>query len=133
MVKVLEVKEPIFMMDAGDRLSISEDGKEYSYSRIDKFNDIIKGGDGSVTSNHNVVISADFANTLIEEGYLKEVDDNNFVNVFTEIDNLMAKYNDQLENIDEDCAHDPACLKIEKETVLRNLVSVLDHLRSLKK
>lgn len=133
MVKVLEVKEPIFMMDAGDRLSVSEDGKEYSYSRIDKFNDIIKGGDGSVTSNHNVVISADFANTLIEEGYLKEVDDNNFVNVFTEIDNLMAKYNDQLENIDEDCAHDPACLKIEKETVLRNLVSVLDHLRSLKK
>lgn len=133
MIKILEVKEPIFMMDAGDRLSISEDGKEYSYSRIDKFNDIIKGGDGSVISNHNVKVSADFANTLIEEGYLKEVDDNNFVNVFTEIDNLMAKYNDQLENIDEDCAHDPACLKIEKETVLRNLVSVLDHLRSLKK
>jgi hypothetical protein len=56
-----------------------------------------------------------------------------FVNVFDEIHDMLETYTEELSNIDEDMANQPACLKIEKETVLRNLINALSHLNSLKK
>jgi hypothetical protein len=46
---------------------------------------------------------------------------------------MLEEYNEELGNIDDDMADEPACLKVEKETVLRNMIKVLEHLNSLKK
>lgn len=75
---------------------------------------------------------------MIDEGYLEEVDntttDNKpFTNVFDEIKTLKEKYNAELSKLNEDMKLAPQCLKVERETVLSNLVKMLDHLESLKK
>jgi hypothetical protein len=99
-----------------------------------------KMDDGSIdeiksTYNSEFQISADYAKSLIKDGYLEEVpsEKSTFVNVFDEIDNLLEKYKKSLETIEEDMAELPACIKIERETVLNNLVTILEHLKSLKK
>ena len=70
-------------------------------------------------------------------GYLEEVNENenktSFVNVFDEIDTLLEKYKKGMENLEEDMIGLPACVKVEKETVLSNLITLLEHLKSLKK
>lgn len=80
-------------------------------------------------------ISASYADALIKDGYLEEAVDkkNDFVNVFDEIEKLYNAYADELDNLDEDFVNQPACLKVEKETVLSNMIKLLDHLHSLKK
>ena len=74
------------------------------------------------------------------EGYLAEVkktepilEKKDFVNVFEEIDSLLEDYTIDLGNLDEEMADMPACLKVERKTVLDNLVTLLTHLKSLKK
>ena len=42
-------------------------------------------------------------------------------------------FKDELKNVDEDMAHMPQCVKVERITVLNNLLSVLGHLNDLKK
>ena len=49
------------------------------------------------------------------------------------IEKLAKMYDEELDNIDKDFENSPACLKVEKETVLRNMLKVLEHLHSLKK
>ena len=88
------------------------------------------------TFNSNFAISADYAKELIADGYLEEMvsePKKAFTNVFDEINRLIEKYEDEKANLNEDMANMPECLKVERATVLNNVLSVLDHLKELKK
>lgn len=129
MTKELKVIEPFGIMDEGDTLTLSENGN-YVYTESEEVND---GENSMVFASYNssYEISEDYAKILVEEGYLEEVGDaKEFVNIFTEIDNLLAKYTKELnENVDKL----PAALKVERTTVLTNMIKLLNHLKSLKK
>ena len=82
------------------------------------------------------VISAEYAEKLVKDGYLEEMSENKsdnreFVNVFDEINDLISKYETELSQIANEDA--PMCVKVEKQTVLNNLITVLNHLKDLKK
>ena len=138
MAKVLRVISPFFVMELGDLFEYSEDTKMYVskhkeefYSNDDESIDNIKS-----SYNSEFQISKEYAKTLIDDGYLEEVvesEKSNFINIFDEIDNLLTKYKKGLETIDEDMAELPACVKIERQTVLNNMITLLEHLKSLKK
>lgn len=140
MSKTLVTIKPFFVMEEGDTLQLTGDGKYYKSEYNEECrtsNDDNSDLESSYKSEF--VISLDYAKELIENGFLKELYEdeyekpNSFVNVFTEIDNLLDKYNTELENIDEDFANSPECLKVEAATVLSNLIKTLSHLKSLKK
>lgn len=137
MSKTLRVIDPFFVLELGDTLTLSEDGKFYTFERNEEFH---KAGDNNnlnSTYSSNFKISLDYAKELIRDGYLEEVDPkqkaSSFVNVFDEIDNLIARYQKELANIDLDMAGQPQCVKVEKTTVLTNILSVLNHLKTLRK
>lgn len=135
MSKTLKVITPFFTLGIGDILELSADGKYYEFKQEEKF------GKGSVDNSYesffstSLSISVDHAKELIEEGYLSEeaVVQDKFVNVFDEIDNLLQEYKGDLDEVNADKADVPACLKVEKTTVLSNLIKVLTHLKNLKK
>lgn len=139
MSKILKVKKPFFVMEVDDTFELSEDGTEY----VSSFNmERNEGNDDSsiVTSTYTsrYAISKEYAQKLVEDGFLEEVKatavyDKKFVNVFDEIDSLIKEYTTDLRNLDSDMAQEPACLKVERETVLRNMLEVLNYLNSLKK
>lgn len=56
-----------------------------------------------------------------------------FVNVFDEIDNMLDAYTKDLKNINTDMDNAPECLKVEKTTVLKNLIKTLNYLKNLRK
>lgn len=139
MSKTLRVIEPFFVMEIGDTLELSTDGKSYISQRNEEFH---KHGDDAEDINSTYTstftISTDYAAYLIKEGFVEEVyasekEQTPFVNVFGEIDKLLAQYADELKNIDEDCANMPECMKVEKTTVLKNLIKTLSYLKGLKK
>ena len=137
MSKILRVIDPFFEMEIGDTFTLTEDGKLYSSEHNEEFR---KAGDNDeVNAIYNSVfnISVEYAKELIKEGYLEEVtenkEQNTFVNVFDEIDNLIKKYQLELNNIDTTMKDAPQCMKVEKTTVLTNILSVLNHLKTLRK
>ena len=126
------------MLEVGDTLELSADGQTYESTYNEEMGNSIDDGNevfGSYSSTFK--ISTSYAEDLIKQGYLKnddiETSKSTFVNVFTEIDNLLNKYQDELRNIDEDYANMPQCMKVEKVTVLDNMITVLNHLKNLKK
>lgn len=137
MAKTLRVIDSFFVMELGDTFTLSEDGKYYVSEHNEEFHK--NGDDNSLNSAFSSTfrISPEYAAQLIKDGYLEEVDvepsKKNFVNVFDEIDNLIDRYNTELVNLDADLAGEPECLKVEKHTVLTNLLSVLSHLKTLRK
>lgn len=141
MSKILRVVEPFFVMEVDDTFELSADGKRYISEYNEEYNkyDDNRVSDSSYHSSFS--ISVDYAKELIEAGVLEEVvdkaekikRDSNFVNVFDEIDNLLTKYNAQLETLDEDMVNSPQCLKVERKTVLSNMVKLLSYLKNLKK
>lgn len=136
MSNILRVIDPFFITEVGDMFTLAEDGKTYSFQKNEEFHKA--GDDGDVNSSYSATfnISVDYAAQLIKDGYLEEVNADkkgNFVNVFDEINNLIERYNEQLKNIDLDMANEPQCLKVEKTTVLTNILSVLNHLKTLRK
>lgn len=138
MAKTLRVIDPFFVSELGDMFEYSNDTKMYISKRKEEFFDEDNHLNSEIKSSFSseFQISEDYAKTLIEEGYLEPADEDNkqpFVNIFDEIDNLLNTYKRNLENLDEDMKGLPACLKTEKETVLTNLITVLKHLKSLKK
>lgn len=138
MSKILKVIKKFYLLEVGDTLELSEDGVEYTNVHNEELNESDeKGSDISARFTSTYSISTDYAKLLIEEGYLAPYDEpetqKGFVNVFDEIDTMLETYNEELDNLDEDFADEPACLKVEKETVLRNMIKVLNHLNSLKK
>lgn len=137
MSKTLRVIDPFFEMEIGDTFTLTEDGKLYSSEHNEEFR---KAGDNDeVNAIYNSVfnISVEYAKELIKEGYLEEVIENKkqntFVNVFDEIDNLIKKYQLELDDIDTTMKDAPQCMKVEKTTVLTNILSVLNHLKTLRK
>ena len=71
-------------------------------------------------------------NGILEDPFATKTN-SSFVNVFDEIDDMLIKYNADLHNIDKDMKGQPECLKVEKPTVLSNLIKVLTHLKGLRK
>lgn len=140
MTKTLKVVKPFYVMEVDDTFELSEDGQSYVSKYNTEYSSANSDGDNVVEAKYNSIftISVEYAEELVMGGYLEEVtpvteqqDGPTFVNVFSEIDNLMSKYAKKLSQLnDQDL---PACMKVEKETVLRNMIKVLDHLKSLKK
>lgn len=138
MRKTLNVITPFFTAELGDKFTLTEDEKFYSLDKNEEFHKL--GDDsGEVQSSFysTFKISPDYANSLIKEGYLakdeNDVQEKPFVNVFDEIDNLISEYTKEIAHIETDMKDQPRCVKVEKETVLHNLVKVLNYLKDLKK
>ena len=135
MSNILRVIDPFFITEVGDMFTLAEDGN-YEFQKNEEFH---KAGEtNEINSSYSATfkISKDYAQQLINDGYLEEVsqkENKNFVNVFDEIDNLIKRYDYQLNNIDLDMADQPQCVKVEKTTVLTNILSVLNHLKELRK
>lgn len=138
MAKTLRVIDPFFIMDTGDLFEYSDESKMYEAKRSEEFYKMDGESVNEIKSKFSseFQISEEYAKTLIEEGYLEEAKDQEkptFVNIFDEIDTLLAKYKNGIENIEKDTVGLPTCVKIERESVLTNLVTLLEHLKSLKK
>ncbi|MBO5627918.1 MAG: hypothetical protein J5965_02420 [Aeriscardovia sp.] len=140
MTKTLRVIEPFFVMELGDMFEYSEDSKMYvSVHNEDFYNNDNDSSVESIKSSYSseFQISPDYAKTLIKEGYLEEVSEAElktpFVNIFDEIDSLLTKYNASLKTVEKDMADLPACIRVERQTVLTNMITLLEHLKSLKK
>lgn len=137
MTNTLKVIKPFFVMEEGDTFEKMDNGmyrSEYSekFELANPLFDNLNDFNSSYKSTFD--ISEDYAKALIELGNLEEVGkDEKFVNVFDEIERLAKEYNDELDNIDETYKNHPACVKVEAETVLRNMLKLLEHLHSLKK
>ena len=137
MAKILRVVEPFLVVNLGDVFEYSNEEKMYISKHNEEFykadytaNDV----KSSYTSEFK--ISVEYAKALVEEGYLEEateVSDKSFVNIFDEIDSLLTKYKKGLETIEQDMADLPVCVKVERQTVLTNMITLLEHLKSLKK
>lgn len=138
MTKILKVIKPFFIMEVGDTFELSEDKEFY----VSEYNE----GTSSTDDDNNTMkaeytskytISLDYAKMLINEGFLEEVTQptgkHEFVNVFDEINNLINQYKEDLSMLDETTKDQPACLKVERETVLRNLIKVLEYLLTLRR
>lgn len=139
MTKVLHVIKPFFVMSKGDEFELNENGmyessyKEENHESDDESCEVYS----SYKSSYE--ISPTYAQMLVQDGYLmedktpKSKNEAPFVNVFDEIDTLLKTYEKDLNNLDEDMADEPKALKVEKETVLNNLIKVLNHLKSVRR
>ena len=137
MAKILRVVEPFLVVNLGDVFEYSNEEKMYISKHNEEFykaDDTANDVKSSYTSEFK--ISVEYAKALVEEGYLEEateVCDKSFVNIFDEIDSLLTKYKKGLETIEQDMADLPVCVKVERQTVLTNMITLLEHLKSLKK
>lgn len=137
MAKILRVVEPFLVVNLGDVFEYSNEEKMYISKHNEEFykaDDTASDVKSSYTSEFK--ISVEYAKALVEEGYLEEateVSDKSFVNIFDEIDSLLTKYKKGLETIEQDMADLPVCVKVERQTVLTNMITLLEHLKSLKK
>lgn len=135
MTKILKVIKPFFVMETGDTFEFDDTTKQYKSVYNEEHRES-NDENSSVVSSYvsNYTISEDYAKMLIDNGYLMEVkDQNTFVNIFDEIHNLIEQYNNDLNSLKTTTDDIPQCLKVEKETVLRNMIKLLTHLASLKK
>ena len=136
MTDILKVIKPFYMLKEGDTFKINEDGDKYSSVYSESYDDESGSGTQAVSYTRDYTISTDYAEELIKEGYLEAVEprkNSSFINVFDEIDNLLETYSEDLKNTNEDFEDMPQCMKVERETVLSNLIKVLNHLKNLKK
>lgn len=139
MAKILRVIDPFFDMNVDDTFVLSDDGKSYVAEKVEEFHTADTASDDDMTSSYKswFKISPKWAKNLIEDGYLEEVTPKKpaspFVNVFDEIDKLITKYQDELNNISDTMAQAPECLKVERTTVLSNIIKVLTYLKTLRK
>ena len=141
MAKILKVTKPFFVMEIGDTFEYDVNTKQYK----SVYNIEHNGSDEkntTVVSTYNSVytISEDYAKMLIDNGYLEESYINTesekptqFVNIFNEIDKLISEYSKDLNDVDNEYKDMPECLKVEKVTVIKNLLKLLTYLKSLKK
>lgn len=130
------VKKPFGWMEPGDTFELSNDGM-YECTRTETFSNISDSEDSTAKSTSTLSASKNYISMLEKMGVVENADDveerESFKNIFDEIDNMLETYNEDLSNIETDMANAPACMKIEKETVLRNLIKTLSYLKSLKR
>lgn len=135
MTKILKVIKPFYVLEEGDTLELSKDGSTYTSVYNEEHHED-SDDNSTVTSSYSSVysISTAYAKTLVENGYLEEVkEQKDFVNIFDEIDRLLTKYYDDLNDLLYGKNDDPKCMQVEKETVLQNMIKLLEHLKNLKK
>ena len=136
MTKILKVIKPFFVMENGDTFEYNVDTDQYESVYNEEHNSSNEDNSTVVSSYNSVYrISKEYAKMLLDNGYVEEVDEKKrFVNIFDEIDNKLNEYNNELytlkTKVDENT---PQCLLVEKETVLRNMIKLLEYLKGLKK
>lgn len=137
MRNTLNVIEPFMYLEPGDTFELTKDGNYVAeqhevFNRNNDDNDAIKSSFYS-----SFTISPNYAKELIKAGILEDPfatkNTEPFVNVFDEIDDMLVTYNSELNNINTDMKDQPECLKVEKTTVLKNMIKMLNHLKGLKK
>lgn len=134
MTKTLKVIDPFLRLDCGDVFEQNENGDYTAQVREDFTNN--EAGRTFTTKYHaDFTISKDYAEQMVKDGFLEEVrEKKDFVNIFDEIELLINKYNNELNELNSKVGSSmhPA-VKREKEVVLTNILTVLDHLKNLKK
>lgn len=136
MTKILKVIKPFFVMENGDTFEYNANTDQYESVYNEEHNSSNEDNSTVVSSYNSVYrISKEYAKMLLDNGYVEEVDDKKrFVNIFDEINNKLSEYNNELcvlkSKADENT---PQCLLVEKETVLRNMIKLLEYLKGLKK
>lgn len=136
MTKILKVIKPFFVMESGDTFEYNTDTEQYESVYNEEHNSSNEDNSTVVSSYNSVYrISKEYAKMLLDNGYVEEVDKKaRFVNIFDEIDNKLYEYNNELCDIKEKADENtPQCLLVEKETVLRNMIKLLEYLKGLKK
>ena len=142
MAKILRVIEPFFIAEVGDKFEFDANKGVYVIEKNEEFYKIAGDTSSEINSSYSSTfeISKSYAQQLLDEGYLEEYvekkdkkNDKMFVNVFDEINGLIEKYEYDLANVDEEFKNEPECVRLEKTTVLTNLLKVLNYLKDLKK
>lgn len=136
----LKVIKNFNQMEVGDiyQFSDEENGYVCEVNRDDSYMDARTGSKYSTKSSYKNVISANYAQKLIDNGYLEYIEQQpkkqeEHVNVFDEMETLRSKYIKDLAELDENYKDQPACVKLEAETVLTNMTKVLTYLLNLKR
>ena len=136
MTKILKVIKPFFVMENGDTFEYNADTDQYESVYNEQHNSSNEDNSTVVSSYNSVYrISKEYAKMLLDNGYVEEVDEKKrFVNIFDEIDNKLNEYNNELYTLKTKADENtPQCLLVEKETVLRNMIKLLEYLKGLKK
>lgn len=136
MTKILKVIKPFFVMENGDTFEYNADTDQYESVYNEEHNSSNEDNSTVVSSYNSVYrISKEYAKMLLDNGYVEEVDDKKrFVNIFDEINNKLSEYNNELYTLETKADENtPRCLLVEKETVLRNMIKLLEYLKGLKK
>lgn len=136
MTKILKVIKPFFVMENGDTFEYNADTDQYESVYNEEHNSSNEDNSTVVSSYNSVYrISKEYAKMLLDNGYVEEVDEKKrFVNIFDEIDNKISEYNNELYTLKTKADENtPQCLLVEKETVLRNMIKLLEYLKGLKK
>lgn len=136
MTKILKVIKPFFVMENGDTFEYNADTDQYESVYNEEYNSSNEDNSTVVSSYNSVYrISKEYAKMLLDNGYVEEVDEKKrFVNIFDEIDNKLNEYNNELYTLKTKADENtPQCLLVEKETVLRNMIKLLEYLKGLKK
>lgn len=136
MTKILKVIKPFFVMENGDTFEYNADTDQYESVYNEEHNSSNEDNSTVVSSYNSVYrISKEYAKMLLDNGYVEEVDKKaRFVNIFDEIDNKLSEYNNELYTLKTKADENtPQCLLVEKETVLRNMIKLLEYLKGLKK
>lgn len=136
MTKILKVVKPFFVMEEGDTFEYNEETAQYESVYNEEHNSSNEDNSTVVSSYNSVYrISKEYAKMLLDNGYVEEVDEKKrFVNIFDEIDNKLNEYNNELYTLKTKADENtPQCLLVEKETVLRNMIKLLEYLKGLKK
>lgn len=136
MTKILKVIKPFFVMENGDTFEYNADTDQYESVYNEEHNSSNEDNSTVVSSYNSVYrISKEYAKMLLDNGYIEEVDDKKrFVNIFDEINNKLSEYNNELYALKSKADENtPQCLLVEKETVLRNMIKLLEYLKGLKK
>ena len=136
MTKILKVIKPFFVMENGDTFEYNADTEQYESVYNEEHNSSNEDNSTVVSSYNSVYrISKEYAKMLLDNGYVEEVDDKKrFVNIFDEINNKLSEYNNELYALKSKADENtPQCLLVEKETVLRNMIKLLEYLKGLKK
>ena len=136
MTKILKVIKPFFVMESGDTFEYNANTEQYESVYNEEHNSSNEDNSTVVSSYNSVYrISKEYAKMLLDNGYVEEVDEKKrFVNIFDEIDNKLNEYNNELYTLKTKADENtPQCLIVEKETVLRNMIKLLEYLKGLKK
>lgn len=136
MTKILKVIKPFFVMENGDTFEYNADTDQYESVYNEEHNSSNEDNSTVVSSYNSVYrISKEYAKMLLDNGYVEEVDEKKrFVNIFDEIDNKLNEYNNELYTLKTKADENtPQCLLVEKETVLRNMIKLLEYIKGLKK